>query len=245
MALFDKFSEMIEKENLGEENNYTPTYSSGIDIVDYNNGKIDNGEVTIGFPGGRIITVIGKSGSGKTSFAIGMATHFVSGYKDGMVFHYDFERSTEDSRVKIISNWKNETYNNKYKILNRNIYSESIYQLIKGIDSIKNDPETRDAIKIDTGRVDKNGNPIYDLPPTVVLIDSWASMFPKDISEEEKLSGSMSASSIAKTNNAIAKRIIGPMERANITLIIINHITQKIEIGFTKTQAAVNYLKQD
>lgn len=56
---------------------------------------------------------------------------------------------------------------------------------------------------------------------------------------------SMSASSIAKTNNAVIKRIPGILKKANITLIIINHITKKIEIGFTKTQADVNYLKQD
>ena len=55
----------------------------------------------------------------------------------------------------------------------------------------------------------------------------------------------MSASSIAKTNNSVIKRILGPLLKANITLIIVNHITKKIEIGFTKTAADINYLKQD
>lgn len=180
-----------------------------------------------------------------TSLAIKMACSIVDPYKDGSIIHFDFERAADDSRVKIISGWDDETYRNKYKILNRNIYSESLYQTIRGIDELKNNPETRDAIKVDSGRVDENGDPIYVLPPTVILIDSWAVMFPEDISEEEKLSGSMSASSIAKTNNAIIKRITGPLERANIILIIVNHVTKKIEVGFTKTQADVNYLKQD
>ena len=37
MALFDQISEMITKGKLGEESVYTPTYSSGIDILDYRN----------------------------------------------------------------------------------------------------------------------------------------------------------------------------------------------------------------
>lgn len=246
MALFDQISEMITKEKIGEESTYTPSYSSGIDVMDYRNGRIDGNEVNVGFDGGRIITVIGKSGSGKTSLAIKIACSAVNSYEDGNIFHYDFERATNDSRVKTISGWDDKTLAKKYKRLDRNIYSESIYSLVKGIDQIKNDPETYDKIKVDSGRTDSNGNPIYTLPPTVILIDSWALMMPKDISEEEKLSGSMSATSIAKVNNSIIKRIVGPLERANIMLIIINHITQKIEINpFAKTQAAINYLKQD
>lgn len=56
----------------------------------------------------------------------------------------------------------------------------------------------------------------------------------------------MSATSIARVNNSIIKRLAGPLERGNIILIAINHITQKIEINaFAKTQAAINFLKQD
>ena len=69
---------------------------------------------------------------------------------------------------------------------------------------------------------------------------------PENVSEEEELSGQMSATSIARVNNSIIKRLAGPLERGNIILIAINHITQKIEINaFAKTQAAINYLKQD
>lgn len=244
--LMNKISDMIEEEGLGEEINYTPVYSSGIDVMDYRNGRIEDDEVTVGFDGGKIIAVIGKSGSGKTSLAIKMACSIVEDFEDGAIIHYDFERATNASRIKAISGWSSETVKKKYKNLNRDIYSESIFQVVKGIDATKNSPEVYDEIKIDTGKVDKKGNPIYTLPPTVVLIDSWALMMPKDISEEEKLSGSMSATSIAKVNNSVIKRIVGPLERGNIILLVINHITQKIEINaFAKSQAQVNYLKQD
>ena len=71
-------------------------------------------------------------------------------------------------------------------------------------------------------------------------------MMPEDISEEEKLSGSMSATSIAKVNNAVIKRIAGPLERGNITLIAINHITQKLETSaFVHTKSATCGLRQN
>lgn len=244
--LFDKISEVISKEKLGEEIPFTPTYSGGIDVMDYRNGRIEKGKVTVGFDGGKIITVIGKSGSGKTSLAIKMACSIVEPYENGGIFHYDFERATNISRVKTISGWSDETIANKYKNLQRNIYSESIYKIIKSIDKLKNNPETYDEIKIDSGEKDENGDPIYILPPTVILLDSWALCIPENISEEEELSGQMSASTIARTNNSIIKRLAGPLERGNIILIAINHITQKIDINaFAKTQAAINYLKQD
>jgi len=56
----------------------------------------------------------------------------------------------------------------------------------------------------------------------------------------------MSATAIAKANTQLFKRIMGSLNDANIVLIVINHITSKIEINaFAKTQADVNYLKQD
>ena len=244
--LFDLINETIAKEKLGEEIAFTPTYRSGIDVMDYRNGRIERGKTTVGFDGGRIITVIGKSGSGKTSLAIKMACSFVEPYENGNIFHYDFERATNLSRIKTISGWSDETIERKYKNLQRNIYSESIYKIVKSIDKLKNKPETYDEIKVDSGEVDADGNPIYVLPPTVILLDSWALCMPENVSEEEELSGQMSATSIARVNNSIIKRLAGPLERGNIILIAINHIPQKIEINaFAKTQAAINYLKQD
>ena len=85
-----------------------------------------------------------------------------------------FERATNLSRIKTISGWSDETIERKYKNLQRNIYSESIYKIVKSIDKLKNKPETYDEIKVDSGEVDADGNPIYVLPPTVILLDSWA-----------------------------------------------------------------------
>lgn len=243
--LMDSIRKTISKEKIGEENYYTPNYTTGFDIFDYRNGRIESNEPIIGLDGGRILTIIGKSGSGKSTLARQIAINIAGQYEEAQVIDMDFEKGTNLARIQTLSGWTDEMISKKYLLLNRGITSESLYKMCKSVAKLKTDPETYEKIKIDTGKVDLTGKRIFTLPPTVVIVDSWALMTPKDISEEEELSGSMSASAIAKTNNAVIKRIVGTLEMANIILIIINHITQKIEIGFAKTQAAVNYLKQD
>lgn len=170
--LFDIINEKIEKEKLGEEIKVSLVYPSGVDVMDYRNGRIERGVPTVGFDGGKIISIIGKSGSGKSTLAIQTACNIVAPYENGNVFHYDFERATNFARIETLSGWTPEVIEHKYKILQRNIYSESIYKVVKAIDKIKNDPAKYDEIKLDSGVKDSNGEPIYVLPPTVILIDS-------------------------------------------------------------------------
>jgi len=56
----------------------------------------------------------------------------------------------------------------------------------------------------------------------------------------------MSTTSTAKMNAKIFRQILPKLKKANIILIGINHITQKVEINpMVHTKAAINYLKQD
>ena len=106
--------------------------------------------------------------------------------------------------------------------------------------------ENRADYEYDTGLFDSNGDRIYKLEPTVYILDSLALLMPAQYTEEEALSGSMSATAAAKVNSMSFKRIIPMLKSANIILLVINHINKKIEINpmmHTKTQ--VSYLKQD
>lgn len=243
LGLTDLFRKTIQSEKIGTEKEFVPSYPSGIDIFDYRNGRMEFGKTVLGVDGGKIITIIGKSGVGKSSFAIKMACNIVEPFENSQILHYDYERATNFSRIMSISKWDKETINKKYILLNSGIYSESLYQGIKAIAKIK--IENFDMYKLDSGKVDREGNNIFVLPPTVVIADSWATMTPENISEEEKLSGQMSATAIAKTNNAIIKRLVGTLEESNIILIIVNHITQNVSIGPVRTQASLNFLSQD
>jgi RecA/RadA recombinase len=241
--LTDMFRNTIEKEKLGEEILHVPAHPTGIDLFDYRNGRIEMGVHKLGVDGGKIVTIIGKSGVGKSTAAIQMAAKVVEPFENGQIIHLDYERATTPARFQQVTRWTKDLMKRKYISLSRGIYSETLYKMVKATAKLK--VENFESLKIDTGEKDDNGKPIYMLPPTVVLVDSWATMVPKDIAEEEELSGSMAASAIAKANNAIVKRIMGALEEANIVLFIVNHITQKIEIGPVKTQAQLNFLKQD
>jgi hypothetical protein len=127
--------------------------------------------------------------------------------------------------------------------LKSDIYAETFYKGIKSLSKLK--IKNREKLELDTGKVDDEGQPITVLPPTVVILDSLAVMSPQNIEEEEELSGGMSASAVAKVNTSIFKRIPSFLNDANIILLVVNHITKKIEIGFNKTKAEINYLKQD
>jgi len=53
------------------------------------------------------------------------------------------------------------------------------------------------------------------------------------------------ATAIAKANTNVFKRIMSPIQNANIIIMLVNHLTQKIDIGMVHTKAQINYLKQD
>lgn len=190
-SLTDDILGIIKDEEIGDSNNIECRYETGIKMFDFRNGRLDEeGNLSLGIDGGKIFTIIGKPGSGKTTFGIMATLNIISKYKDAQFIHLDYENATPKSRVYSIAKMlgiQKEEIKEKYIYLNKEIYTESLYKLTKAVAKLK--MEKYDSIKIDTGKVDDEGNPLYVLPPTVMLVDSWASVIPKNISEEEELSG--------------------------------------------------------
>lgn len=243
--LIEDMKKIISSQKLGKENIYSPFYKTGIDILDYRNGQMtDDDGLSLGIKSGILMSIIGKSGTGKSTMAIQIATHIVDQFENSNLFYLDFERGMDITRLKSLTGWSTEKYLDKAILLNSEINSESVLYIAKAISLTKNDPKNYEEIAINTGKLDRDGNEIRVLPPTVMIVDSVPVMVPKDILDEKEMSGSMSAAQIAKTNNTIFKRIISVLEEANILLILINHITDNIDIGIVKKAASINYLKQ-
>lgn len=231
----------IKKEKLGKEI-FSPSYLTGIDIVDYRNGRFEGKEKVLGISGGKILTVVGKSGSGKSTLAYMIAGKILKTSEGAQIIHLDYERAANKARISKMTGVgvdKIKDDSDIYTFLNSNISSESLYQLVKAIHKIKMD--NKDDLTIVK---DFNGEKVEYLIPTVIIVDSIASMIPNDIIDEKELSGSMSASAIAKVNNSIYKRITNFITDANITIININHITQSIAMGPGSTKPALNFLAQ-
>lgn len=245
VGLLDEAIDNIIKDT-GAGNVHLPNYPSNIDLIDFKNARIEKNNVLAGFNGGKIIAITGKSGSGKTTLGLQIGFSIIKDFDEGQLLQLDYENASNEARSKTLAykmGLTKKELKHKYKYLNEGIYTETLYKLVKSISKKK--MELYDDLKIETNEIDEEGNTIYELPPTVILVDSWAAVIPEDIGGEEELSGNMSAVSIARQNNAVVKRIIGPCARGNIIIIAINHITKKVEIGPVKTSNELNYMGND
>ena len=250
MGLIDEINKAVKDKNIGGSKKEMEMYTTGINYFDGRNCmyNVATGSYLRGLAEGSLNVVIGKSGSGKTTWAIQTACHIASKFENSQILHLDFEHSSSYPRILALSGWSKEVFDSKYTIMDSGISTESFYALCNTIKNIKTSKENRAKYEYDTGKVDEDGKPIKQLPPTIVILDSIAAMFPEKINEEEELSGQMSATATAKTNNQVIKRLVGAsiLEQANIIVIAINHITTSVDINtMAKSAADINYLGQN
>lgn len=247
------------KENLGKHKDKTlavearTAYSSktGIDVFDYRNGKMiqPDGEkpyLSLGLDEGTYMMFIGRSGGGKTSLAVQMASNIVKPFENGQIIHFDIEQATEMSRIKKLTGWDNETLKSKYMLKNTDIYHESIMAIMNEVKHVKD--ELRDQIMVETDKLDLQGNPISVLPPTVIILDSLAVLQSKARLKEdsEELATNMSAAGSAKDNASFFRQIMPFLKSYNIYLFVINHIVDKIDINpYQAPKVRINYLAQN
>ena len=98
-----------------------------------------------------------------------------------------------------------------------------------------------------TGVMDVYGNPVYEIIPSVYILDSLPMLQDIDMADEKNVIGmtNMDGARNAKTNADIFKKIVPLLGKANVLLFVINHINNKIEANpFSHSQSQNNYLKQ-
>jgi RecA/RadA recombinase len=244
MDLMDSFTSGLFDEGLIGNVEGVMNHLTGIDLVDLHNGAIDDetGEMHIGLTSGRMFTCVGQSGSGKTTLQIQAAANITKHIPNASVYHLDVERSTKKVRLKAITGYTDETMAKKYYHLDKNLYLESVKQLIDRIYNFK----TENADKLMVEIQDSTGKMVKALPPTIILLDSLAVLMPKKLIDDDEMGGNMAGSSVAKGNNMMFKQVYGKMAEANIHFFVINHITTGISINpMQPVKAKINYLKQD
>lgn len=247
--LSNKINDLINSkpEVFGKSMSFAPMFESGLSILDYRNGFY-NTELDverIGLMGGKITSFIGPSSSGKTTYAIQAAATIARNFTNSNIIHYDFEDATTDERIYQITGFNKEEFKNKYTKLNTDISLESVDKLIRGIRDVKK--QNPDDFMYETDKIGEDGKPIRYMVPTIVIIDSVATMASAEIDDKDGEGGQMDATKQAKHNTAFIKRIVGSstLNSANIMLFLVNHITTKIDINpYQKTAKPLNYLKE-
>lgn len=251
----DQFRTVVSKEKdprKKREAEPDVAYPTGFLAFDFLNGvkvyykKKDEEEYrsynSIGIVDGSMVMIVGRSGCGKTTFAIQTAGNIVKRYDTSTIFHDDIEGGIVLTRKQQLLDLYGEEFNSRYVARNTGITAENFYERIKMIHDIKN--SDRGSYEYNTGEFDANGNLIIKLEPTVYILDSLALLMPEKYADEEDLSGQMAATAAAKTNSAIFKRIIPMLKNANIILFVINHITEDVQINpFAKKQQQLAFLK--
>lgn len=254
-TLASQFREAVSKHKdyrMKSESSFGVGYSTGFLNFDFMNGNVvhvkskerDFNYYRIGLQDGCLVMLIGRSGCGKTTFAIQTASNIIRNFPNGVIYHDDIEGGLTPYRKELLSGFHGDELKERYISRDSGITAENFYERLKMVYDLK--MADRELYEYDTGFFDTNGERIYKLEPTVFILDSVALLMPAQYTEEEEISGSMSATAAAKMNSMSFKRIIPMLKAANIILIMINHINKKIDINpMQRTKSQVSYLKQD
>jgi RecA/RadA recombinase len=257
MGLLDAIDKKFEEFDLGGEI-IRPSYPTGVDNFDYMNGKLDTeGDLQLGVSGGKIFYIPGWSGSGKSTFAIQAAFNIIDPYEEGMMVVYDCEKSNSHERIAALSGMGKKKYAAEYKgrkvrLINDHTNTEGLYTLIDQIYRTKMEVIAGVSFNKDGSRTKNTKADVvrekatHDMPPTVIIVDSWANLAPCSMNDQDSARTSMQASMIAKANNGLIKGIMDKIYESNIILFIINHISKAISVGVVPVDMRpLKFLKQD
>jgi KaiC/GvpD/RAD55 family RecA-like ATPase len=182
---------------------------TGFTTLDYLNGNVvvkDDGskKYNLGVDAGKIITIIGKTGAGKSTLAIQIGTNIIRKYDQGSMFILDFEQSNGRDRVRAITGMSEEEFDRRIAIKKIGISTETVLQIVSQIKQLKLKYKKELLVDNAEGIIDpETGKLKKILPPTVVLVDSVAMMMPAESLESEEIKGQMAATAMAKANTQL------------------------------------------
>lgn len=256
-SLMENFRAKVSKmktKGISKTAEFDIQYSTGFLSIDYLNGTVVHVKSkerefqynSTGIVDGSTNTIIGRSGSGKSTLLFQIVGNIIrpfirAGYNTGLYID-DIEGSLPQVRKEFLLGLTPEEIHNFVEFRNTGITTENLFQRIALIHEDKT--QNRKAYEYDTGLFDTYGNRIFKLVPTVYVVDSLPMLLPKDLAEDDELGGSMDASSIAKKNTMMFKKISQLCKEANIILFTINHILDDIQMGFIPKAAQISGLKQ-
>lgn len=238
------------KDGTGKEADFDVMYSTGFLSFDHLNGTmvhVDANDVKvdykmIGIVDGSANTFIGRSGCGKSTFVTQIIGNMLRQFPDADAYIDDIEGSLPIVRKNFLLGLSSEEIHDRVNMRNHDITTENVYNQIKMIHDEK--LANRSDYEYDTGLYDTNGERIYKLVPTLYFIDSLAMLMPNDIANDDEMDNGMGATSTAKKNTQLIKKISQLLRGANIILFTVNHILDDIQMGFLPKPVQIDGLKQ-
>lgn len=250
MSLYrEKMAKSKDKNNV-KEAVFDIMYPTGFLSLDHLNGTmvhvksdtLDMQYKSIGILDGSSNTIIGRSGCGKSTLAIQIIGNMMRNNPTSAAYIDDIEGSLPIPRKEFLLGLSATDLKERVHMRNTDITTENVYAQIKQVYDIK--MENKSEFEYDTGLYDTSGNRIFKLSPTFYFIDSFAMLLPNDITEDDEMDNGMGATSTAKKNTQLIKKISQLLKGANIILFTINHILDDIQMGFLPKPVQVAGLKQ-
>lgn len=237
---------VMDDMGLKDGKTYRPV-PTGINVLDFYNARYftnhetQEQELFTGLPIGKMIGIIGYTGTGKTTLTVQAAMSLVAPYEQGTVFHFDLENAWSNERTADISGMSLDVVKQKYRRFEP-VSLEVIYGFVKKVHAaklkaMKDDP----SVWVDDVRTGER------IPvPTVIIIDTVAALQSQQVMENEEMGSLMfEAGAQAKANNTFAQRLAGMIGEPNITVMWVNHIRDKVDTGPVKKAKRVQYLGAD
>ena len=224
---------------------YPLDYRNGYQVnVHDEDGNIIDRWANVGLFGGTFITVTGKTSTAKTAYCVQAAAEMCRPY-DMAEFHLlDIEGSSNVSRIMKLIDYDYEEMQNKFQYHDEFQYIEDVFDFINDMAKVKLD--NKEVFNTDFTHKDEFGAIRKTLAPTIIIIDSLPMLVTKDLEGLEGMAGQTYDSRKARVISQFYKRLRPVIKKANITVMMINHINAKMEINpFAKSQAQIMYMKQD
>ena len=231
------------------------SYSTGIPVLDYSlgykvnvcdkDGNFVDSYASLGITAGSYVCFIGKPSTSKTATAIKIAANIVRPFDNGSVMHFDLEQAMNYSRIQALTKFKtNDMKDGKYILRQEKCSLEDIKSTIIRLYIEKT--QNPEKYKYNTGKLNEFGDEIIIYEPTVIVLDSIATITMKledgttaSLSKAEEITTQTERMRLTGEIGRFLNEIMSILREANIILIAINQIKVNPQMGVVKTPADI------
>lgn len=260
--LIEALRETGGKKNLFENNASVISYKTGFPVLDYYLGYRVNvfdektNELTSSYPcvgitAGSYIEFIGKPSTSKTTTAVQVAANIVRKFDNGSVIHFDLEQAMNYTRIQTLTKFTiSELNDGKYILRQEKNTLEDMKETIIKLSMEKEN--NKELYRYKTGKVNEFGEEIELYEPTVIILDSIASItnglnmnVKKDVEKMQEIGTQTDRMRLTGEIGRFFNEILPYLRTYNIILIAINQIKTNPNMGVVKSPAEILYLSQD
>lgn len=237
------------------------SYKTGFPVLDYylgykvnvydENDNYVSSYPSIGITAGSYIEFIGKPSTSKTTTAVQIASNIVRPFDNGTIIHFDLEQAMNYSRIQVLTKFTmSEMADGKYILRQEKTTLEDMKKTI--IDIYKEKTGNPGTYKYKTGKLNEFGEEIELYEPTVIILDSIATITmslnendKKELAKLEEIGTQTDRMRLTGEIGRFFNEILPYIRTANITLIAINQIKTNPNMGIVKSPSEILYLAQD